>query len=116
MPYKVLHIITRFLKGGGTEKNIAYSIQALDRGKFSVDIAIGEESDFSYAKNALPETNRVIVIKELNNDFNPIRNLKALYSIFKLIRQWDHDIEYSICEDHYLNILSQKSVLMLLYE
>ena len=84
---KVLHIITRFLKGGGTEKNITYSMQALDRAKFSVDIAIGGESDLSYARNTLPGTNKVIMVKELNNDFNPIRNLKALYSLFKLIRR-----------------------------
>lgn len=109
MPYKVLHIITRFLKGGGTEKNIACSIQALDRAKFSVDIVIGGESDFSYAKNALSETNEVIVIKELNNDFNPIRNLKALYSIFKLIRQNRYTIVHTHqCKASILGSLAAK--------
>ncbi|MBA7515861.1 putative glycosyltransferase EpsF [subsurface metagenome] len=84
---KVLHIITRFLKGGGTEKNTVYSIQALDKAKFLVDIAIGGESDFSYAKNALPEVNKIVVIRELDNKLKPIRNLKALYNIFKLIQR-----------------------------
>ena len=87
MPFRVLHIITRFLRGGGTEKNTIYSIQALDKTKFSIDIAMGRESDFSYAKNVLPEANEIIMIKELDNDFNPIKNLKALYKIFKLIRR-----------------------------
>ena len=87
MTFRVLHIITRFLRGGGTERNIAYSIQALDKTKFSIDIAMGRESDFSYARNVLPETNEIIMIKELDNDFNPIKNLKALYKIFKLIRR-----------------------------
>jgi len=87
MPYKVLHIITRFLRAGGTERNTIYSIQALDKTKFSIDIAMGRESDFSYARNELSEVNEVMMIKELDNDFNPIRNLKALYTIFKLIRR-----------------------------
>lgn len=87
MPFRVLHIITRFLRGGGTEKNTIYSIQALDKTKFSIDIAMGRESDFSYARNALPEANKIIMIKELDNDFNPIKNLKTLYKIFKLIRR-----------------------------
>jgi len=87
MPFRVLHIITRFLRGGGTEKNTIYSIQALDKTKFSIDIAMGRESDFSYARNVLPEANEIIMIKELDNDFNPVKNLKALYKIFKLIRR-----------------------------
>ena len=87
MPFKVLHIITRFLRGGGTEKNTIYSIQALDKTKFSIDIAMGRESDFSYARNVLPEVNEIIMIKDLDNDFNPVKNLKALYKIFKLMRR-----------------------------
>lgn len=87
MPYRVLHIITRFLRGGGTERNTIYSIQSLDKTKFSIDIAMGRESDFSYARNVLREVNEIIMIKELDNDFNPVKNLKALYKIFKLIRR-----------------------------
>ena len=87
MPFRVLHIITRFLRGGGTEKNTIYSIQALDKTKFSIDIAMGRESDFSYARNVLPEVNEIIMIKDLDNDFNPVKNLKALYKIFKLMRR-----------------------------
>ena len=87
MPFRVLHIITRFLRGGGTEKNTIYSIQALDKTKFSIDIAMGRESDFSYARNVLPEVNEIIMIKKLDNDFNPVKNLKALYKIFKLMRR-----------------------------
>jgi len=87
MSHRVLHIITRFLRGGGTEKNTIYSIQALDKSKFSIDIAMGRRSDLFYAKNVLPEVNEIIVIEELDNDFNPIRNLRALHKIFRLVRQ-----------------------------
>lgn len=95
MAYRVLHIITRFLRGGGTEKNTIYSIQALDKTEFSVDIAIGRESDFFFAKNALPDINEIIVIDELDNDFNPIKSLKALYRIFKLIRRNHYTIVHT---------------------
>ncbi len=95
MPFRVLHIITRFLRSGGTEKNTIYSIQALDKTKFSIDIAMGRESDFSYARNVLPEVNEIIMIKELDNNFNPIRNLKALYKIFKLIRRNRYEVVHT---------------------
>jgi glycosyltransferase involved in cell wall biosynthesis len=96
MSYKVLHIITRFQRGGGTEKNTTYAIQALDKTKFSVDIVVGKESDFLYTKSVLPEVEQVIMIDSLDNSFNPVRNLKAFYSIFTVI----HQNNYAVVHTH----------------
>jgi len=111
MSHKVLHIITRFLKGGGTEKNTVYSIQALDKTKFSIDIAMGRESDLSYAKNVLPEVNEIIMIEELDNDFHPVKNLRALHKIFRLVRQNHYTIVHTHqCKAGILGIFAAKLV------
>lgn len=109
MPDRVLHIITRYLRGGGTEKNTIYSIRALEKTKFSVDIAMGRESDLSYAEKELPGINEIIVIKALDNDFNPIKNLKALFEIFRLIRKNGYKIVHTHqCKASILGCLAAK--------
>lgn len=91
---KVLHIITRFLKGG-TEKNVLYSIQALDDNKYYSELIIGKDSDI----NLIPNGIKVFKVNSLVRSNNPIKNLKAVFDIYKILRSR----KYHIIHTHQAN-------------
>jgi glycosyltransferase involved in cell wall biosynthesis len=75
---EVVHIITRFLKGGA-EKNVISTIDALDKERFSSRLLVGKDSDV----NLIPRGIKVMKIDSLARSANPIKNLKSMYEIYK---------------------------------
>jgi len=91
--YKVLHIVTRFLKWGGAERNTYYSIQGLDRDRYEVDLAIGRDSQPDLLSNYA--YGRVFQINPLVRDPNPLLDPIALLRLYKLIRANRYDIVHT---------------------
>ncbi|MHA2327964.1 MAG: glycosyltransferase family 4 protein, partial [Candidatus Hodarchaeales archaeon] len=92
--YKTLHIITRFLRGG-TEKNVLNTIEALDWKRFGVAVIVGRDSDLSL----IPKSIGALKVNSLVRGANPIRNIRAIFDLYMLIRKG----KYKIVHTHQAN-------------
>lgn len=92
-PYRVLHIVTRFLKWGGAERNTYESIRGLDPQRYAVDLAIGRDSQpellKGYAHGAVFQVNTLV------RDPNPFLDPIALLWLYVLIRRGRYDIVHT---------------------
>lgn len=90
---RVLHIITRFLKWGGAERNTYYSIQGLDPNRYKVDLAIGRDSQLSLLKNYA--YGQVFQDNTLVRDPNPLYDPIALLQLYRIIKSGNYDIVHT---------------------
>jgi len=81
--YKILHIITRFMKSGGAERNTYFTVKGLNKEKYEVDLIIGGESEV-FPKE--PEIN-LIKINSLKRNINLESDLLAFFSLYNLIKR-----------------------------
>jgi len=81
--HKILHIITRWMKSGGAERNTYFTIKALKKEGYNVDLIIGGDSE------TIPEDLgiKVIRLNTLKRNINPIFDIIALYQIYRIIRR-----------------------------
>ena len=93
MPCRVLHVITRFLKWGGAERNTYYSIKGLDRDRYIVDLAIGRDSQSDLLESY--EHGQVFQINTLVRDPNPLLDPVALFQLYRLIKSGNYDIVHT---------------------
>lgn len=102
---KVVHIITRFDKGGSAE-NTFLTISGLNREKYSVTFIKGlsEESEMSAAENCmvqdelamLEENNiKIINLPPLVRRIAPLKDLKALFKLILILRKEKPDIVHT---------------------
>jgi len=91
--YKILHIVTRFLKCGGAEKNTYYSIQGLDRAQYKVDLAIGPDSELSLLENYAH--GQVLQVSTLVRDPNPLYDPIALFQLYHIIKSGNYQIVHT---------------------
>ena len=93
---KVIHVITRFDKGGASE-NTFLTVQGLDKNKYDVILIRGlsEESCMGTEETAAVESNlseaekggvKVITIPELVRSIHPLNDLKALFGLIGIFR------------------------------
>ena len=93
---KVIHVITRFDKGGSSE-NTFLTVQGLDKNKYDVILIRGlsEESCMGTEETAAVESNlseaekggvKVITIPELVRSIHPLNDLKALFGLIGIFR------------------------------
>ena len=89
---KILHTTTRFVLGGGVEKNIYYTIANLkDDFEFHLSCGAGFEDDLLHNQ---PEI-RIIICPHLVNTIHPLKDFKALWFYYKLIRKEKYDIVHT---------------------
>ena len=82
--YRILHIITRWMAGGGAEKNTYFTIRGLDKSKYEVDLVIGGDS------KAVPENLegvKIIKVNSLRRNIHLFDEFKALFQLYKLIKK-----------------------------
>ena len=93
---KVIHVITRFDKGGASE-NTFLTVQGLDKNKYDVILIRGlsEESCMGTEETAAVESNlseaekggvKVITIPGLVRSIHPLNDLKALFGLIGIFR------------------------------
>jgi len=89
--HKILHIITRFMKSGGAERNTYFTIKGLNKEKYDVDLVIGGESEM------VPEDLGIKIIKlsSLRRNIHPISEIKALYQLYKIIKRGRYDLVHT---------------------
>ncbi len=85
MPVTVLHVITR-LEPGGAQRNTLYTVEHLDRGRFSPALAWGPGSELDDAAAAIDDLRRE-PIPQLVREVSPVNDLAALRRLVGVIRE-----------------------------
>ena len=87
---RVLHVITRFTRGGA-ERNLAYTIGwELGQG-FDVHLAVGRD----HVPTELPSGATVHVIENLVRSIDPMRDIRALWTLRGLARSMRFDVVHT---------------------
>lgn len=90
---KILHTTTRLVLGGGVEKNIFYSIAGLKE-EFDFDLSCGADcQDTHFAEEA--GCRSLHICKDLVNTIHPIKDVKAIWYYYRLIRRERYDIVHT---------------------
>jgi glycosyltransferase involved in cell wall biosynthesis len=89
---KILHTTTRLVLGGGVEKNIYYTIKTLGD-EFEFHLSCG--ADFNDDVFADHPDAKIIVCPHLINAIHPIKDLKAFWFYYKLIRKEKYNIVHT---------------------
>jgi glycosyltransferase involved in cell wall biosynthesis len=83
---KVLHVITRLTLGGSAENTID-SVVALERAGYDVILATGGEAEeIEVVESARARGCRIVPVPALVRNLRPLHDLRALWSLFGLIR------------------------------
>ena len=89
---KILHTTTRFVLGGGVEKNIYYTVKTLGN-EFEFHLSCGADfKDDLFGDH--PEV-KIIICPHLTNTIHPLKDLKALWFYYRLIRKEKYDIVHT---------------------
>ena len=89
---KILHTTTRLVLGGGVEKNIYYTVTNLSN-EFEFHLSCGTDfKDDLFGDH--PEI-KIIICPHLVNKIHPIKDLKALWFYYRLIRKEKYDIVHT---------------------
>ena len=89
---KILHTTTRLVLGGGVEKNIYYTVKTLGN-EFEFHLSCGADfKDNLFVDH--PEV-KIILCPHLINTIHPLKDLKALWFYYRLIRKEKYDIVHT---------------------
>ncbi len=91
-PVRMLHVITRLVRGGADE-NTLYTVCGLDKSRSVVDLAVGEGSELD-AFGPLGDVG-VYVIRELVREPHPWKDLVALARLARLVRRGRYQIVHT---------------------
>lgn len=92
---KVLHVITRLTLGGSAENTID-SVAALKRAGYDVILATGGEAEeIEVVESARARGCLIVPIPTLVRSVRPLNDLRALWSLFRLIRRERFEIVHT---------------------
>ena len=91
-PVRMLHIITRMIRGGADENTLA-TVKGLDKRRYHVDLVVGEGSELDLLDGL--EGVSVHVMPALVRDPNPLKDLKALFQLARLIRHHRYQVVHT---------------------
>jgi len=91
-PIRMLHVITRMIRGGADE-NTLYTVRGLDKTRYVVDLAVGSGSELDLVGPL--DGVRVHVVPELKRDPDPWNDLMALFKLAALIRGGGYQIVHT---------------------
>ena len=91
-PIRMLHVITRIVRGGADE-NTLYTVRGLDPRRYAVDLVIGAGSEPECLAGLDPA--RVFTMSELVRDPHPVKDVIALLRLASLIRRGRYQIVHT---------------------
>lgn len=83
-PVRMLHIITRLIRGGADENTLA-TVRGLDKRRYQVDLVVGEGSELDLVEGLYDVG--IHVVPALVREPDPWRDLQALIALTRLIRR-----------------------------
>lgn len=90
---KVLHILTRLIRGGADE-TVLFIVTGLHSRNFEVNLLVGGDSDREYVSQASDEAT-VLIEPSLRRDVKLLSDLRALYRLYRIIRNGKYDIVHT---------------------
>jgi len=92
---KVLHIITRVVNGGADE-NTLFTINGLNKNEYKIDLLAGSESEKEILERISLENDITFYqIDSLVRNISLHNDLKALFKIYKIIKENNYDIVHT---------------------
>jgi glycosyltransferase involved in cell wall biosynthesis len=89
---KVLHVITRLIRGGADE-NTVFTVEGVDRNRYDSEILAGCRTEI---EGFSPEIQRrTMVLPELVRDPHPVKDVVALVKMVRLIKRGRYDIVHT---------------------
>ena len=92
LPIRMLHVITRLVRGGADENTLA-TVRGLDPRRYVVDLAVGGGSDGGLLAELA--AHRVHRVPELGRDPHPWNDLRALLRLAALMRRHRYQIVHT---------------------
>jgi len=95
---KIAHLITRFMIGGAQE-NTLFTVEELSKNpNYEVTLILGPqtgpEGDL-LKETDLEENYRLTIIPELVREINPLKDLTALYKLYRIFKKKKYDIVHT---------------------
>ncbi len=90
---KVLHILTRLIRGGADEA-VVFTVSGLEQQGFSTILLVGGDSDRTYVQDVSREI-PILVEPSLRRDVNPLSDVLALYRLYRHIKKARYDIVHT---------------------
>ena len=91
-PIRMLHVITRMVRGGADE-NTLYTVRGLDPRRYAVDLVIGAGSEPECLAGLDPA--RIVHMPELVRDPHPIKDVIALLRLASVVRRGGYQIVHT---------------------
>jgi len=91
-PVRMLHVITRLIRGGADE-NTLYTVRGLDKRRYVVDLAVGEGSELEEI-GTIPDVG-VHLVPELVREPHPWKDMVALIKLARMIRRGNYQIVHT---------------------
>jgi len=91
-PIRMLHVITRIVRGGADE-NTLYTVRGLDPRRYDVDLVVGADSEPEGLIGLDPA--RVLTMSELVRDPHPVKDVIALLKLAALMRRGRYQIVHT---------------------
>src|SRR5438128_700897 len=91
-PVRMLHIITRLIRGGADENTLA-TVRGLDKRRYQVDLVVGAGSELELLQGV--EGIGVHIVPELVRDPDPLRDVAALFVLARLIRRTRYQVVHT---------------------
>ena len=89
---RVLHVITRLIRGGADE-NTVFTVEGVDRSRYESEILAGCRSETEGFSPYIQE--RTSLLPELVRDPNPIKDVIALFKMVRIIKRGRYDIVHT---------------------
>ncbi len=89
---KVLHIITRMIRGGADENTYA-TIAGLNGGKYEMDLMAGANSELD--NFPLLNGKNIFIVEDLVREISPWKDLRAFYQIYRFLKKNRYDIVHT---------------------
>ncbi|MER9140257.1 glycosyltransferase [Mesorhizobium sp. M0830] len=90
---KIVHVLTRLLRGGSEENTLACCLAQARHGH-EVLLVHGEEYD-PILRASIAEAVRVMTLEKLINSISPSRDISAFGQLTRLMRDWQPDIVHT---------------------
>lgn len=91
-PVRMLHIITRMVRGGADE-NTLYTVRGLDPTRYHVDLVVGDGSEDEFLRGL--DASHVIRVPELVRSPHPVKDVIALFKLARMIRRGRYQIVHT---------------------
>ncbi len=91
-PVRMLHVITRLIRGGADENTLS-TVRGLDPRRYQVDLVVGRGSDLELLRGL--EGVGIHFLEDLTRDPHPLRDIAALVRLTRIIRRGGYQIVHT---------------------